>query len=58
MGDRQNRRQLAEQAQAILSGKEQWKPTWQQIPSDARVMRGLVDTPVPKNSLSSGRPRL
>lgn len=56
-GDRQNRRLLAEQANAVLSGKEQWQPTWQQLPSDVRVMKGLVDAPV-KTSLPSGRPRL
>ena len=34
------RKSIAEQAKELLEGKARWKPTWQSIPMDARVIEG------------------
>lgn len=35
-----HRKSIAEQAKELLEGKTQWKPTWQSIPTEARVLEG------------------
>ena len=35
-----HRKSIAEQAKELLEGKAQWKPTWQSIPTEARVLEG------------------
>lgn len=45
MIDKEHRKTIAEQAQAILEGKAQWSPTWKSLPDKAKVMKGIVEGP-------------
>lgn len=40
-----HRKSIAEQAKELLEGKAQWKPTWQSIPTEARVLEGKKPRP-------------
>lgn len=47
--DRRHRKSMADQARDLLQGKREWKPTWQNLPADERVMKGVADrTPQPQ----------
>ena len=35
--DHRHRRSIAEQAQDLLTGKEKWAPTWQQMPGERQA---------------------
>ena len=50
------RKSIAEQAKELLEGKARWKPTWQSIPSDLRVMQGAKVPPTPKMISQSRAP--
>lgn len=39
------RRSIAEQAQDFLQGKQKWKPSWQSIPADAKIIRNTSRPP-------------
>ena len=39
------RRSIAEQAQDFLQGKQKWKPSWQSMPADAKIMRNTSRPP-------------
>ena len=45
--DEKHRKSIAEQAKELLEGKAKWKPTWQSISADVRVMQGTSNTPTP-----------
>jgi len=50
-----HRKSIAEQAKELLEGKTQWKPTWQSIPTEARVLQG--EKPVISSALSQLSPQ-
>lgn len=45
--DRRHRKSVAEQARELMEGKRVWKPTWQSIPADERVLKGVADIKPP-----------
>jgi hypothetical protein len=44
-GDVQHRHTIAQQARALLTGQDEWVPSWTQMPNDLKVMRGFTDPP-------------
>ena len=44
---RHHRKSVADQAMALMEGKRVWKPTWQNIPGDERVLKGIADVKPP-----------
>ncbi|ERF71573.1 hypothetical protein EPUS_00562 [Endocarpon pusillum Z07020] len=43
--DLKRREGIAEQAQDFLQGRQRWRPSWQSIPTDTRVMQGTSRSP-------------
>lgn len=47
------RKSIAEQAKEMLQGKRTWKPTWQSLPTDVRVMQGSTRPALPSQQAPS-----
>lgn len=41
--DKQHRKAMADQAQAILEGKDKWAPTWKSLPNKAKLAKDLAE---------------
>jgi len=42
--NKERRKSLAQQAKDLLEGRVGWKPTWQSIPEDVKVMQGATSS--------------